>query len=355
MDPPGGNYPCDPNGKTITLTATPQPGWTFYGWTGVDVSNGLTATVNLNQTQPNRTVTGIFSLVCTLAARPNPPEGGSIALTPPGGTYMCETGGTAISLAATPSPGWTFIGWSGVDITTGSSASVTLTTTLPTRDVTANFARIYPVTASPEPAAGGMVTPDSTSVIHGGSATITATPNTPSGYRFDGWIFDPSYTASVNGAEITFTNITGPRNVIAKFVAYCAPKGLIAMSNPALVGTTGSSAVSGTATWTISNNTAMDVNISMITISSFTSSDDNNDVLEITSATLNGQPFWSGSISGKKNNYPKNMIPTGSTIVPMSNGTPSTLVFNYTYKPKNSANTLSLITISPNYTNGCAQ
>ena len=61
--PGGGTVAISPQkstycaGDQVTLTATPYSGYTFSSWSGVDSSNGPTATVTMNR---NRTVTANF-------------------------------------------------------------------------------------------------------------------------------------------------------------------------------------------------------------------------------------------------------------------------------------------------------
>lgn len=58
-------------GTTVTLTATAASGWEFSGWSGVDASNGNTATVTMNS---NRSISASFTEIST------PPPSNSIVL-----------------------------------------------------------------------------------------------------------------------------------------------------------------------------------------------------------------------------------------------------------------------------------
>jgi hypothetical protein len=97
----------------VTLTATPDPGSEFAGWSGDCSGSTPTCSVSMNQ---NRTVTAtfrrIFALTVTRSGR------GSVTSAPAGitcGTTCAKTftAGTSVTLTATPEPDFPFIGWSG--------------------------------------------------------------------------------------------------------------------------------------------------------------------------------------------------------------------------------------------------
>lgn len=69
LDPPPSGGVYSP-GTTVTLTATPSSGFKFNSWSGVDSSDGTTATVTMNS---NRTVYANF----VQESPPPPPPGGS--------------------------------------------------------------------------------------------------------------------------------------------------------------------------------------------------------------------------------------------------------------------------------------
>jgi hypothetical protein len=126
LDPPGGSYPF---GTVVTLTASPNLGSTFAGWSG-DLG-GTTSPITLTMTS-SRQVTATFGLnqYSVLTATVGQ---GSVALDPPGGSYPF---GTVVTLTASPNLGSTFAGWSG-DLG-GTTSPITLTVTS-SRQVTATF------------------------------------------------------------------------------------------------------------------------------------------------------------------------------------------------------------------------
>ena len=108
-------------GEEVTLTASPNSGYTFSSWSGVDSSRGTTATVTMNG---NRPVTANFSQICacTLTVNINPLGSGTVTRNPDKTTY-CP--GEQVTLIATAKSGFTFGSWSGD--ASGSTSPLTLT------------------------------------------------------------------------------------------------------------------------------------------------------------------------------------------------------------------------------------
>lgn len=102
MDPPGGIYLT---GAVVTLTATPNPGFKFTGWSGDlnSESNPVSLTIIANQN-----ITATFKPIYNLSV--NVVSAGTVALDPPKGPYEI---GSVVTLTAQPNPGYQFVEWSG--------------------------------------------------------------------------------------------------------------------------------------------------------------------------------------------------------------------------------------------------
>ena len=126
-------------GTTVSLRATPDPGWQFDGWEG-EVADP-TATTTIILIDSDRDVTANFSpIMHRLTTQIN---GGGTITPPLDGQSYAE--GSEISITATPEKGWQFDGWEG-DV----ADPTALTTTLivdSDKSVTANFSPARPKAA----------------------------------------------------------------------------------------------------------------------------------------------------------------------------------------------------------------
>ena len=183
-------------GEVVTVTATPNAGSTFIGWseelTDTLFSTALTTTVTITQD------TSIIAYFSTNQYTVTVNIVGSGVVTPTSATY---TLGEEAVLTATAAAGWSFAGWSGdaggasnpVTVTVDGLKTVTATFTLnptatptstPTATATADGG---PQTATPTPTAtagGGSqtATPTPTATADGGPQTATPTASaTPTG------------------------------------------------------------------------------------------------------------------------------------------------------------------------------
>jgi uncharacterized repeat protein (TIGR02543 family) len=202
-----GTVTKDPNkdtyayGEEVTLTATPDLGWSFSGWSGD--ATGSTDTVTITITG-NTTVTATFTQnQYTLTT--NVVGSGTVTKAPDKATYAY---GEEVTLTATPDLGWSFSGWSGD--ATGSTDTVTITITGNTT-VTATFTQNQ-YTLTTNVVGSGTVTkvPDKATYAYGEEVTLTATPDL--GWSFSGWSGDA--TGSTDTVTIT---ITGNTTVTATF------------------------------------------------------------------------------------------------------------------------------------------
>lgn len=102
LTPPGGTYAT---GTVVTVSATPNSGYTFGNWSGDLTGSVNPTTIMMNG---NKTVTANFNAV-TYTLTENSPNG-SVTFTPPGGVY---TSGQVVTVSANPDSGYTFGSWSG--------------------------------------------------------------------------------------------------------------------------------------------------------------------------------------------------------------------------------------------------
>ena len=189
------------HGTQATVTATPQTGYSFTGWSGEGIGDINASTTTVDMTQ-DRNITAIFSInKYDLAI--NAGTGGS---TSSGGKHDWNS---SIPITATPSIGYEFSAWTGPGISNSSEANTTVHMTQD-RNVTASFLiNSYSLTTSS--VSGGSVS-SSGSHNHGTQASITATPQT--GYSFIGWV--GGGIADVN-ASATTVDMTRDRNATATF------------------------------------------------------------------------------------------------------------------------------------------
>ncbi|MBF0103189.1 MAG: InlB B-repeat-containing protein, partial [Desulfobacterales bacterium] len=193
------SYAC---GESVTLTATPNSGYSFGSWTGdaTGTISSVTTTMNANISSvtitmnANKNVSVNFIEIppetYTLNKTASPSDGGTISLSPEKPSY---TSGETVILTATPNSGYRFESWSGDASGTNSSVTITMNDH---KTVTANFVRVelqtYTLTQTASPSDGGTisVSPDKPSYTSGETVTLTATPNT--GFNFINWNGDAS-------------------------------------------------------------------------------------------------------------------------------------------------------------------
>jgi uncharacterized repeat protein (TIGR02543 family) len=211
-----------PQGAMITLTAMPNSGSTFSGWSGGCTGTATTCVVTLaTATTVNAAFAGVTH---TLTAAKTGPGTGTVTSSPTGincGADCSEAyaAGTGVILSASAGPGSTFTGWSGGGCAGTGTCSVTLNA--PTT-VTATFGlQNYTLTVSKTGTGAGTVTSSpagiscgatcSTSVAYNTMVTLTAAPTT--GSTFGGWS-----GGGCSGTALTCTTtVTAAATVTATF------------------------------------------------------------------------------------------------------------------------------------------
>jgi uncharacterized repeat protein (TIGR02543 family) len=215
----------EPNGATVVLTADPDNGYLFTGWTGACVGAADTCTVTMDAA---RTVTATF----TTGVKLNVTVNGNGNVSAGTGSINCGNGGTVcsatfatnatVTLIATTATGATFTGWTGACGGTATSCTVLMDQA---KSVTATFAGgtaggagfllsvsvsgAGTVTGAGISCGNGATTCSTTPAVNA-SVTLTATP--ASGATFSGW------GGSCSGTIPTCTvQMTAARSVTATF------------------------------------------------------------------------------------------------------------------------------------------
>jgi hypothetical protein len=210
------------SGTSVTLKAEPDRGRSVATWGGTGcsgMSNSCTVTVNANT-----------SVMVTFGNAPSyswdteasPSSGGKISqvLSADGKTYDGNSSGggyrgDAVSLKATPKPGYTFAGWSGGGCSGTGICAFSLSGDTVIR---ATFAPItHALTLIASPPGGGTVSAGESGTeaayAEGSSVTLTAVPS--AGYIFTGW---SGGDCTGNGSSCRVT-IRGETKVVANFTA----------------------------------------------------------------------------------------------------------------------------------------
>jgi uncharacterized repeat protein (TIGR02543 family) len=202
---PGGSVICTPNpvnhGSSSNCSQTPNPGYTFTGWSGACTGTGACSLTNVTA---NKTVTASYSLnTYSILKQSNPVAGGTVTCTPDPVNH-----GASTTCTQTPHAGYTFTNWSGACAGNGVCSPSNVTANL---TVTATYSlNSYTITRVVDPLAGGTVTCTPNPVSHGSSANCSQTPN--AGYTFTGW----SGACTGTGA-CALTNVTNNQTVTASY------------------------------------------------------------------------------------------------------------------------------------------
>lgn len=213
-------------GTEITLTATPDSGYRFTGWTFSDNITGAdSSSANTTFTMPagNVTVTANFQQYYTITV--NASAGGTATA-----DKTTAVAGEAVTLTATPDSGYHFTGWTSSDgVTFANASSESTTFTMPAGDVTVR-AVFSPVVNIPDTheielivGDGGEAKLSLTNASAGSTITVTATPDegyelayiTVDGERISGTTFKmPDHDVTVRvyftdgSATLPFTDVS---------------------------------------------------------------------------------------------------------------------------------------------------
>ena len=191
-------------GDVIDISAIPEDGWQFDGWSG-DVADPQSATTTFVVTS-NANLTANFSPMTYKISMDVEGQG----LTQPAtGTYDYR-GEEIIDIIATPDEGWQFEGWSG-DVTDPDSTATTLLADAD-KTVTAIFSPItHSISLLTEGSGSISPAPGLYEFDEGSSVNIAASPD--EGWQFEGWSGDVTDSLST---ETTIT-VNSDATVTAKF------------------------------------------------------------------------------------------------------------------------------------------
>ncbi|MFH1383318.1 MAG: hypothetical protein ABIH70_10615 [Chloroflexota bacterium] len=212
------------NGTIVTLTAHPDSGYDWKGWsgTGNDTTNPTSVTMS-----SGKHITVIFeprfSLVISNQLVIGSSVGfneGSVSVNPAPGEDGKYAEGTKVTLTAIPAPGYGCRSWSGTINDTINPTTVTINSD---KHVAVTFELRFLLTVNNQP-----VTVSSTNFTEGSvsvnliakddgkypkDTAITLTASPASGYRFDHWGGD----VSANVTSVTIT-MNANKNVTATFI-----------------------------------------------------------------------------------------------------------------------------------------
>ncbi len=152
--------------QNVELTATPNAGYSFTGWTGDATGTTNPVTIAMDG---DKTVTANFAINSYTLTTPVVGSG-TITRNPNQGSYDYNT---SVQLTANPTTGWTFTGWSGDATGTTNPLTVLMTGA---KSITATFT-INSFTITVTAGSHGTITPPGpTTVNYGGNQHYTITP-----------------------------------------------------------------------------------------------------------------------------------------------------------------------------------
>jgi len=184
-NPTNSSYPAH---VTVIVTATPSTGWYFGNWSGdaTGTTNPLNVIMNSNMV-----ITGNFLPYPTYTLTLVTNGQGTIALNPPGGSYLSNS---VVTVTATPAAGWVFTSWSGSTNSSTNPLSLTMNGNI---SLTGTFAQLPDFDLQPF------------SVTNGVGSTVSfsahAVGNAPLEYQ---WFFNAGSLTNETNATLTLTNVS---------------------------------------------------------------------------------------------------------------------------------------------------
>jgi uncharacterized repeat protein (TIGR02543 family) len=211
-------------GTNVTLTASPNSGSTFTGWSGGGCSGTGACVVSLTQATSVSATFALQTAGLTVSLSGN--GSGTVGSSDTPQSINCGTTcsasyayGTLVTLTATPASGSIFGGWSGAGCSGTGACVVTIQQAA---SVTATFtASQYSLTVIPNGTGTGTVTSSDTpqtincgttcAASYSANTTVTLTAAAAAGSTFTGW------GGACSGTGTCTVSITGTKNVIANY------------------------------------------------------------------------------------------------------------------------------------------
>ena len=246
----------DPKYVAMTLTAIPDPGSTFKGWTGDCVGTELTCTMGPIGRLLNYYVTATFD--------ETPAEAYPIAVATSGDGRVASNPagidcgatcaasfktGSTVTLTAAPAPGWTFAGWGGAcagttpcELTIDGPKNVEATFTPPSFRLTVAAAGQGSVTSDP----AGITCGQACSALFASGSTVTLAAAPDPGAAFVGW----GGACTGAGPSCTVT-MAQARAVTALFSGASGQPLAVSTSGPGAVTSSAGGVSCGDACWAV--------------------------------------------------------------------------------------------------------
>jgi hypothetical protein len=186
------------SGLVVTLTATPDAGSVFTGWSGSGCSGTGTCQVTMDAA---KTVTGVFATAASLAISKNGSGTGTVTSSPAGincgATCLYSFAlNTVVTLTATADGGSTFAGWSGEGCSGTGTCQVTMNAAkLVTATFNTSATPTYTLTVLKPGAGAGKVTSSPSGIDCGATCAfafnsgvlVTLNASADPGSVFAGW------------------------------------------------------------------------------------------------------------------------------------------------------------------------
>ena len=228
-------------GNAVTVTATPNAGYVFNGWTatGVTLANAMTNPASFTMPANDVTLVADFAKIpYTVTAAVVPANGGSTSAL--NSAYYV---GDAVSVTATPAAGFEFVSWTGapagativgnVVSFTMPAANVALTATFaPTGNTLSGAIKYFNQFETTMPVGSGFTV----GLYNGASLVATSTLDANGRYNFSGIVPGTAYTVKVMPVSTPWGGVSSADALIANYIAASEELGGFAWIDPTNMG-----------------------------------------------------------------------------------------------------------------------